>query len=198
MKGQIVQAFEERLTPLTKRIETLERTSTLEGIKAIAERSAEEDDIMRQLNALMQLATQAGSVFSRVVQKKLQSLEARLALLPSAPRIEVIQLAQSILALNPVILVTDDTVSEEQRPALTRIFLMDHAKVSCFDYQFPTTLYEDAGKPAIDGGTASFDAHPLQISLRGCVRSVTSSGPVSNHRPKVQPAHSRIDRALFA
>lgn len=166
MKGQIAQAFEERLAPLTKRIENLEQRHFVEGVEAIVERSAEEDEIMRQLHSLMKLANQAGRVFYCTVQKKLQSLEARLALLPSAPRIEVIQLTQSILALNPIVLVTDDIVNKGQRPALTRIFLMEQTKVPCFDYQFPSSLYEDIESLAIDGGTASIDAHPLLASLK--------------------------------
>ena len=166
MKAQIAQAFEERLAPLTKRIENLEQWYSVKGVDAIIERSAEEDDITRQLHALMNLAAQAGNVFSRTVQKKLQSLETRLALLPSAPRIEVIQLAQSILALNPVILVTDDIVSKQQRPVLTRIFLMDPSQPLCFDYQFPSSLYEDAGLLTTHGETASSDAHLLLASLK--------------------------------
>lgn len=116
---------------------------------------------MRQLSALMMLATQAGSVFSRTVQKKLQSLIARLALLPSAPRIEVIQLMQGILALNPLILVTDDTVNEEQRPELTRIFLMELTEVPCFDYQFSSSSHEKAGLLAADGSATIGDQPPL-------------------------------------
>jgi len=36
MKGQITQKLEERLAPLTKRIETLEWRHSLEGVDAIA------------------------------------------------------------------------------------------------------------------------------------------------------------------
>jgi hypothetical protein len=142
----IAKKLEERLTPLKERIEKLEQCLALEGINAIAERSAEEDDIMRQINALMKLATQAGSVFSRNVQKKLQGLVARLSLLPSVPRIESVKLAQNILALNPVMLVTDDTIDEtHQRPELTRIFLMEPTGTACFDYQFPSFSDENEG-----------------------------------------------------
>jgi hypothetical protein len=166
MKGQIAQAFEARLTPLTKRIEKLEQRYALEGTKGIAERSAEEDDIARQLNALMKLAAQAGNTFSRTVQKKLQSLAARLAFLPSAPRIEVIQLAQNILALKPVILVTDDTVNEGHQPVLTRIVLMEPTKVLLIDYSFPSPLYEGIKQPVLDKGAANTEKSSLLVSLQ--------------------------------
>ena len=165
MNEQFVQKLEERLLPLIKRIEHLEQASPVTGADKIAERSAEEDDITRQITALMKLAMQAGSVFSRTVQKKLQSLAARLALLPSAPRIEVIQLAQSILALNPIILITDDTVNEEQHPQLTRIFLMEPTKAPCFDYQFPTPSYKGGMSLGMDGGIANIGDYPHLASL---------------------------------
>ncbi len=159
MKGQTARAFEERLAPLVKRIEKLEQCYDLEGITAIAERSAEEDDILRQIHALTALATQAGSNFSRTVQKKLQSLTTRLALVPSAPRIEVIQFAQSILALKPIILVTDDTVNEEQQPELTRIFSMEPTEVPCFDYQFPPSSSDGVGLQAVEKEVMGMTGH---------------------------------------
>src|SRR5690348_6580018 len=117
MKNRIAQSLEERLAPLTKRIETLEQRFSLEGVDDIAWQNAEEDDIRRQLDALAVLASQAGSNFSRNVQKKLQSLLVRTALLPFIPRIEVIQLVQNMLVQKPLMLVTDDIFHEKrQRP----------------------------------------------------------------------------------
>jgi hypothetical protein len=165
MNEQIAQKLEERLLPLIKRIEQLEQNPPI-GTDKIVKRSAEEDDITRQLDALMKLAAQAGSAFSRTVQKKLQSLAVRLAFLPSAPRIEVIQLAQNILALKPVILVTDDTVNERHQPVLTRIVLMEPTKVLRIDYSFPSPLYEDVAPPVVEEGIANTEKSSLLVSLK--------------------------------
>jgi hypothetical protein len=167
MKGQIAQAFEKRLAPLTKRIENLEQRHSIEGVADIAWQCAEEDDIRRQLHALGTLAMQAGSSFSRTVQKKLQSLEIRLTLIPFVPRIEVILFAQTILALKPVILVTDDTFNKEKRQLeLTRIFLMELTETPCFDYQFPSFSHENDGPPTMDKGTDANVADPFHATLK--------------------------------
>jgi hypothetical protein len=165
MNERIAQKLEERLLPLIKRIEHLEQTPPI-GTDKIVERSAEEDDITRQLDAFMKLAMQAGNAFSRTIQKKLQGLVVRLSLLPSAPRIEVIQLAQNILALKPVILMMDDTVNEGYQPVLTRIVLMEPTKVLHVDYSFPSSFYEDVDPPVVEKEAANTEEHPLLISLQ--------------------------------
>ncbi len=137
MNDQLIHKLEERLLPLIKRIEQLEQGHTILGINAIEQNSAEIDDIASQLDALAALAMQAGDAFSRKVEKKLWSLSLRLKLLPQVPRIEVIRLAQSVLAQKPLVLVTDDIVNEESdRPELTRIFMMESTEAPRFDYQF--------------------------------------------------------------
>ncbi len=123
--------------PLVKRIEILEQASSVTGIDKIAEYCAEEDDIIRQLDALAALAIQAGDAFSGKIKKKLQSLFLRLKFLPQVPRIEVVRLAQNVLAQKPLVLVTDDIVNEETgRPEVTRIHLMEPTEVPRFEYHF--------------------------------------------------------------
>ncbi|HYU77069.1 MAG TPA: hypothetical protein VEL31_30740 [Ktedonobacteraceae bacterium] len=137
MNNQLIHKLEERLLPLIKRIEQLEQGHTILGIDAIEQHSAEVDDIASQLDALAALAIQAGDAFSRKVKKKLQSLFLRLKFLPQVPRIEVVRLAQNVLAQKPLVLVTDDIVNEETgRPELTGIVLMELTEVPRFEYHF--------------------------------------------------------------
>ena len=144
MNNQFAEKLEQRLLPIRKSVETLEQASSVRGSEKIAAYSAKEDDIIHQLEALANLGTQAGSVFVRLMSKKLQSLAARMDCLPTVPRIEVVHLAQNILAQNPVVLVTDDAFHEKrQRPELTRIFLLETKETSCFDYQFPSFSSEN-------------------------------------------------------
>jgi hypothetical protein len=164
--NNVIHKLEERLAPLTKRIETLEKHHSLKGVDAITWQSAEEDDIIRQLDALATLAMQAGSVFSRNVGKKLQCLATRMQFLPSVPRIEVVRFAQNILAQNPVMLVTDDAFHEKrQRPELTHIFLMKPAGTLCFDYQFPSFPDQIKGDLAPGEVVNVDEADPLSPSL---------------------------------
>jgi hypothetical protein len=145
MNTQTMKKFEERLSPLRERLDHLERLTEVKGVDAVARYSAEEDELLRQIHALATLALQAGEAFSRTFRKRLKSLVGRLLSLPSVPRIESIKLAQAILALHPLILVTDEITDEEQQqPTLTRIFLMEPTKVPCLDYQFPALLYDNA------------------------------------------------------
>jgi hypothetical protein len=166
MNKQTMKKFEERFSPLRERIDHLERLSEVRGVEAVACYSKEEDDLLRQIHALAILAAQAGEAFSRTFGKRLESLLERLKLLPSIPRIESIKLAQTILALQPLILVTDDTIDEErQKAVLTRIFLMEPTKVSCFDYQFPTLLYDNTELSSIDEVGSAEKTEPLSASL---------------------------------
>jgi hypothetical protein len=135
MNKQLIHKLEERLLPLIKRIEQLEQGHIIQGVDAIEQHNAEIDDIASELDALAALAMKAGDTFSRKVEKKLWSLSLRLKFLPQVPRIEVVRLAQNVLAQKPLVLVTDDIVNEEtDRPELTRIFLMEPTEVPRFDY----------------------------------------------------------------
>ncbi len=137
MNNQTIRTLEERLLPLIKRIEPLEQSHTIQGSDAIEHHSAEVDAIANELDALAGLALQAGDAVPRQVKKQLQSLFLRVKLLPQVPRIEVVRLAQNVLAQNPLVLATDDTFNEEtDRPELTRIVLMEPTDVLRFEYQF--------------------------------------------------------------
>jgi hypothetical protein len=63
MNKPLAPAFGRRFTPLTQRVEKLEQCYSIKGSEAIAQYSAEEDDIVRQLGELTSLAKQAGNVF---------------------------------------------------------------------------------------------------------------------------------------
>lgn len=134
MKDQLIHKLEERLLPLIKRIEQLEQGSSTQGSDAIQHRSAEFDDIARELDALAALAMQAGDALSRKVKKQLVHLFLRVKFLPPVPRIEVVRLAQNVLAQKPLILATDDLVNEETgRPEVTRIVLIEPTEALRFD-----------------------------------------------------------------
>ncbi len=166
MNNQVTHTLEERLLPLVKRIEQLEQRPITQGIEAIAERCAEEDEILRQMEALATLAAQAGDTFSHNVRKKVQGLVMRMQFLPTVPRIEVVRLAQQVLTLNPLVLVTDDTVNEErQQPELTRIFLMEPTKRSCFDYPFPASSHKSEGPVVVEERGEADDTLMLAASL---------------------------------
>ena len=137
MNDQLLDKLEERLLPLLKRIEQLEEEHTFQGIDAIEHRSAEVDDIASRLDALAALALETGDTFARTVEKRLWVLSRRLKFLPQAPRIEVVRRAQSVLAQNPLILVTDDILDKEtNRPELTCIHLIEPTETRRFEYHF--------------------------------------------------------------
>jgi hypothetical protein len=78
----------------------------------------------------------------------------------------VVSFAQNILAQPLVVLVTDDTVNEQlHRPELTRTYLMDLTGASRFDYQFPSSLYEDTKRAQVNTMTGPGDVTALPIAL---------------------------------
>jgi len=72
-----------------------------------------------------------------VGKKQLLNLFLRLQFLPQVPRIEVVRLAENVLAQKPLVLATDDIVNEETgRPEVTRVFLMEPTEALRFDSHF--------------------------------------------------------------
>src|SRR6266480_6197789 len=137
MKDQLIHRLEERLLPLIKRIEQWEQGAPTQGSDAIQHRSAEVDDIARELDAFAALAMQAGDALPWKVKKLLVNLFLRLKFLPQVPRIEVVRLAENVLAQKPLMLATDDLVNEETgRPEVTRIVLMEPTEALRFDSHF--------------------------------------------------------------
>lgn len=167
MNAHFTKTFEARLAPLVHRIEQLEQVDGVASINAIEWHSAEIDDIFSQLNTLASLARKAGRVFYRNVEPQLQRLATRLQFLPGIPRIEVVRLAQNVLALNPIILVTDDAINEaSKRPVLTRLCLMEPTGEVRFDYQVPDPLHPhpDGMEEVSPGDTLA--AQPVPESLK--------------------------------
>ncbi len=144
MDNQLTHEIKERCLPLINRIEQLEQGTIIQGVDAIERYSTEIDAITREIDALAALALEAGDAFSRQLEKTLRRLPLRLQSLPQVPRIEVVRLAQSVLAQKPLVLLTDDIINEEtDRPELTRIFLMEPTEAPCFDYHFAPSLHEN-------------------------------------------------------